>query len=74
MERKLVNLFDRQRFERNAKLAGIVSDVESRYAGEVNDDDLEMVSAAGEDTVPTVHPEPLLGRHARPAGEERKTW
>ena len=74
MERKLVNLFDRQRFERNAKLAGIVSDVESRYAGEVNDDDLEMVSAAGEGTVPTVHPEPLLGRHARPSDEERKTW
>ena len=50
MERKLVNLFDRQRFERNAKLAGIVSDVENRYVKALSDDDMELVSAAGEMT------------------------
>lgn len=50
MERKLVNLFDRQRFERNAKLADIVSDVENRYAKALSDDDMELVSAAGEMT------------------------
>ena len=50
MERKLVNLFDRQRFEHNAKLAGIVSDVENHYAKALSDDDMELVSAAGEMT------------------------
>lgn len=66
MERKLANLFDRQRFERNAKLSGVISDVESRYAGALADDDLEMVSAAGDTGVPTVNPEVLLGWHALP--------
>ena len=47
MERKLFQAFDRQRFQQNARLAGIISDVESRYARALNDDDLEMVSAAG---------------------------
>ena len=47
MERKLFQAFDRQRFQQNARLAGIISDVESRYARVLTDDDLEMVSAAG---------------------------
>ena len=47
MERKLFQAFDRQRFQQNARLASIISDVESRYARALNDDDLEMVSAAG---------------------------
>ena len=71
MERKLANLFDRQRFERNAKLSGVISDVESRYAGALADDDLEMVSAAGETGVPTVNPEVLLGWHALPRTDQR---
>ena len=33
---------------------------------ELSDDDLAQVSAAGETTVPTMNPEVLLGRHARP--------
>ena len=32
----------------------------------LSDDDLGLVSAAGETTVPTMEPEVLLGRHARP--------
>ena len=32
----------------------------------LSDDDLAQVSAAGETTVPTMNPEVLLGRHARP--------
>lgn len=72
--KKLTQLLDFQRFQQNPKLAAIIGDVERRYTSELNDDDLEMVSAAGEDTIPTVRPEPLLGRHSRPAGEERKTW
>jgi hypothetical protein len=47
MERKLFQAFDRQRFQQNARLAGIIGDVESRYAYALSDDDLEMVSAAG---------------------------
>ena len=47
MERKLFQAFDRQRFQQNARLAGIISDVESRYARALADDDLEIVSAAG---------------------------
>ena len=47
MERKLFQAFDRQRFQQNTRLAGIIGDVESRYARALTDDDLEMVSAAG---------------------------
>ena len=47
MERKLFQAFDRQRFQQNARLAGIIGDVESRYTRALSDDDLEMVSAAG---------------------------
>ena len=47
MERKLFQAFDRQRFQQNTRLAGIIGDVESRYARALSDDDLEMVSAAG---------------------------
>ena len=47
MERKLMQRFDRQRFQQNARLAGIIGDVESRYARALTDDDLELVSAAG---------------------------
>lgn len=72
--KKIAQLLDFQRFQQNPKLGALIGDVERRYASEVNDDDLEMVSAAGEDTIPTVRPEPLLGRHARPSGEERETW
>ena len=47
MERKLFQAFDWQRFQSNERLASIISDVESRYARVLTDDDLEMVSAAG---------------------------
>ena len=47
MERKLLQAFDRQKFQQNKRLAGIISDVESRYAHVLTDDDLELVSAAG---------------------------
>ena len=47
MERKLFQAFDRQRFQQNARLAGIIGDVESRYTQVLEDDELELVSAAG---------------------------
>lgn len=48
MENKLQRLFDYQRFEGNSKLAALIADTESRCMQELSDDDLEMVSAAGD--------------------------
>ena len=64
---KLSQAFDFQKFQQNPRLTDIVHDVESRYdKAPLSDDELELVSAAGESTVPTMNPEVLLGRHARP--------
>ena len=69
--KKLSQAFDYQKFQQNPKLAGIVRETEGRYAkAALSDDDLEQVSAAGETTVPTMEPEVLLGRHARPDNPE----
>jgi hypothetical protein len=54
MENKLARLFDYQKFEPNEELESIISDVESRYSldsFELSDDDLELVSAAGDVTL-----------------------
>ena len=48
MEHKLSRLFDRQKFQQNARLSSIIDAVESRYARAMNDDDLALVSAAGD--------------------------
>ncbi len=48
MENKLRSLFEYQKFEGNAKLAALIADTESRFGSEISDDDLFMVSAAGE--------------------------
>lgn len=46
---QLVSLFDRQRFEKNPRLAALLAETDSRYAGNMlSDADLLMVSAAGE--------------------------
>lgn len=69
--KKLSQAFDLQRFQQNPKLAAITRDVESRYdKAALPDEELELVSAAGEVTVPTMNPEVLLGRHARPGNTE----
>ena len=68
---KLSQTFDFQKFQQNPRVADVISDVESRYTKvALSDDDLELVSAAGETTVPTMEPEVLLGRHARPDNME----
>ena len=52
MEHLLAQLFDRQKFEQNARLASIISDVESRYSkAALSDDELAWVSAAGDPDV-----------------------
>ena len=69
--KKLSQAFDFQKFQHNPRLDAITRDVESRYAkAALSDDDLELVSAAGETTVPTMNPEVLLGKHARPDNTE----
>lgn len=52
MEKKLTRLLDYQRFAQNSRLSGIIADVESRYAGALADDDLALVSAAGDTNPP----------------------
>lgn len=51
MEKKINKLFDYQKFEKNAHLAKLIEETESRYANEISDDDLELVSAAGEEDI-----------------------
>lgn len=48
MENVLKNLMDYQRFEGNARLAKLIQETENRYCNELNDDDLELVNAAGD--------------------------
>ena len=47
---KLTALFDYQRFERNERLQALIEDTENRCMNALSDDDLEWVSAAGEET------------------------
>ena len=48
LENKLKKLFDYQHFENNSRLAELISETENRYAVELSDEELFMVSAAGE--------------------------
>lgn len=47
MEKKLRDLFDRQRFEKNERIEKMLLETESRYAKELSDEDLSFVNAAG---------------------------
>ena len=51
--KKLLQTFDFQQFQQNPRLAKIISDVESRYANVLSDDDLELVNAAGDAAPPS---------------------
>ncbi|MBQ8390072.1 MAG: hypothetical protein IJX52_03750 [Oscillibacter sp.] len=48
MEKKLARLLDYQKFHPNRRLAAIIADVEDRYENALSDEDLSLVSAAGE--------------------------
>ncbi|MBR6571085.1 MAG: hypothetical protein IKK75_11605 [Clostridia bacterium] len=64
---KVSQAFDYQKFQQNPNLDTITREVESRYdKAALSDDDLAQVSAVGVATVPTMHPEILLGRHELP--------
>lgn len=46
----LTRLFDYQRFEGNKKLQALIDETEARCLHNLSDDDLEWVSAAGEES------------------------
>ena len=48
MDKKLKMLFDYQRFEKNQRLEELIRETESRYAKELSEEELSLVSAAGE--------------------------
>lgn len=74
MEKKLNSLFDFQRFQQNPKLKRIIWHAESSYADALDDDSLDLVSAAGTTDIPTVEVGILLGRHDTSDNEEKNTW
>lgn len=51
MEQKLKRLFDYQKFQKTPRLEAMLSEAEGRYEGSLSDEDLELVSAAGDQTV-----------------------
>lgn len=52
MAGKLTGLFDFQRFQGNGRLQALIEETEGRYLNDLSDEDLEWVSAAGEQTDP----------------------
>ena len=48
VEKKLKKLFDYQRFEQNEKLEKLIQETESRYTKELSEEDLSLVTAAGD--------------------------
>ncbi len=48
MEKKLAALFDYQHFEPNSRLAKMIANTEAKYSRALDDDELDMVNAAGE--------------------------
>ena len=50
MEQKLKRLFDYQRFQKNSRLDAMLAEAEGRCA-EVDEDALELVNAAGDDSL-----------------------
>ena len=54
-EKMLSALFDYQKFENEPSLAALIDETEHRYGGEIPDDELFGVSAAGE-TAPVKKP------------------
>ncbi len=48
MEKKLKALLDYQKFKGNPKLAQMIAESESRYMQALDDDEISVVSAAGD--------------------------
>lgn len=54
-EKTLSALFDYQLFENEPSLRKLIDEVENEYGTEISDDDLSLVSAAGEATSAEKH-------------------
>lgn len=52
-EKTLSALFDYQLFENETSLRKLIYEVENEYGAEISEDDLSLVSAAGEEAVPS---------------------
>lgn len=52
MAGKLAGLLDFQRFQGNGRLQSLIEETEGRYLNDLSDEELEWVSAAGEQTDP----------------------
>lgn len=72
MEKKLNKLFDYQRFEKNEKLGKLIQETECRSVNVLSEDELSLVSAAGEFTM---NPGTISGNKAAPdcGGTDSKT-
>ena len=77
METKLKKLFDYQRFEKNPELEKLIAETESRSQSALSDDDLSLVSAAGEpypdpkDDEDRDFSSPTLSRTKRPTDKRK---
>ena len=49
-------LFEYQKFERNPELQSLIDETEARYSGELSDDELSLVAAAGDAFLSTKKP------------------
>lgn len=47
MENKLKQMFDYQKFEGNERLQKVIDSTQSKFGTKLEDDDLEMINAAG---------------------------
>ena len=62
MEKLLTGLFDFQRFESDPALQGVIDEVEMRYfSEELSDDELDMLSAAGDPYLQALDPKEREG-------------
>lgn len=63
MEKRLSRLFDYQRFEKSEKLGKLIQETECRCVNALSEDELSLVSAAGEFTM---NPGTISGNGAIP--------
>ena len=56
MEKKLLNLFDFQKYEENERISKMIEETEQRFGTEINMEDLEQVTAAGTYNWPASQP------------------
>lgn len=69
MEKKIKQLFDYQKFSRNPRLDAMLAEAEGRYNA-LEDDDLALVSAAGEPVPAPLDPAGNVGALMVPEDRE----